>query len=85
MSRARRLVLESLEERRVLSAAPSSADDLIEVANPAMLVAPPVSANEWVAGTIRVFHGGAEVGMFVPARDSDVDRGLALRAALAAA
>lgn len=69
----------------MLSAAPSSADDLIEVANPAMLVAPPVSANEWVAGTIRVFHGGAEVATFVPADDTDVERGLALRAALAAA
>lgn len=50
-----------------------------------MLIAPPVSADLWVPGTIRVIHSGTEVNTFVPADDTDVERGLALRAALAAA
>ncbi|MGD9721682.1 MAG: hypothetical protein AB7O59_05655 [Pirellulales bacterium] len=82
-----RLSLESLEGRQLLTAAPApfsfATSDLAAEVAPAD--ATPSQDSDVLPGTIVLYRHGSEFATFEPAADTDIDRGLALRAALAAA
>ena len=96
-----RLLLEPLEDRQLLSAASLTSsptpDSALAVSLAAAQVAPfnveagsagpaiVVSPADAASDTITFYRHGAAVASYLPAADTDVDRGIALRTALSEA